>query len=78
MGVDEVTYLVATPVEPLLSKQSDSSSPQPIIPAIGTDGLLFPIEKHLALKQLESGTLVLYDVTSTYLEGNGCELGKYG
>jgi transposase len=20
----------------------------------------------------------LYDVTSTYLEGNGCELGKYG
>ncbi|OPF17078.1 tail length tape measure protein [Microcystis aeruginosa KW] len=36
------------------------------------------IEKHLALKQLESGTLVLYDVTSTYLEGNGCELGKYG
>ena len=36
------------------------------------------IEKHLALKHLESGTLVLYDVTSTYLEGNGCELGKYG
>ncbi|XUP03995.1 IS1634 family transposase [Microcystis aeruginosa FBCC-A68] len=36
------------------------------------------IEKYLALKHLESGTLVLYDVTSTYLEGNGCELGKYG
>ena len=36
------------------------------------------IEKHLALKHLESGTLVLYDVTSTYLEGDGCELGKYG
>ncbi|MFM6404113.1 MAG: tail length tape measure protein, partial [Microcystis sp.] len=36
------------------------------------------IEKHLALKHLESGTLVLYDVTSTYLEGNGCELGKSG
>ncbi len=36
------------------------------------------IEKHLALKHLQSGTLVLYDVTSTYLEGNGCELGKYG
>ena len=36
------------------------------------------IEKHLALKHLESGRLVLYDVTSTYLEGNGCELGKYG
>ncbi|WOB69602.1 IS1634 family transposase [Microcystis aeruginosa] len=36
------------------------------------------IEKHLAIKHLESGTLVLYDVTSTYLEGNGCELGKYG
>jgi len=36
------------------------------------------IEKNLALKHLESGTLVLYDVTSTYLEGNGCELGKYG
>ncbi len=36
------------------------------------------IEKRLALKHLESGTLVLYDVTSTYLEGNGCELGKYG
>jgi transposase len=26
---------------------------------------------------LELGTLVLSDVTS-YLEGNGCELGKYG
>ncbi|WP_375329570.1 IS1634 family transposase [Microcystis sp. BLCC-F210] len=36
------------------------------------------IEKHLALKHLESGTLVLYDVTSSYLEGDGCELGKYG
>ncbi|KAB0243309.1 IS1634 family transposase [Microcystis aeruginosa EAWAG127a] len=36
------------------------------------------IEKHLALKHLESGTLVLYDVTYIYLEGNGCELGKYG
>ncbi|MFM6056857.1 MAG: IS1634 family transposase [Microcystis aeruginosa] len=36
------------------------------------------IEKHLAIKHLESGTLVLYDVTSTYLEGDGCELGKYG
>ncbi|WP_430015754.1 IS1634 family transposase [Microcystis protocystis FBCC-A270] len=36
------------------------------------------IEKHLAIKHLESGTLVLYDVTSTYLEENGCELGKYG
>jgi transposase len=36
------------------------------------------IEKKLALKHLESGTLVLYDVTSTYLEGSGCELGKYG
>jgi len=36
------------------------------------------IEKHLALKHLQSGTLVLYDVTSTYLEGDGCELGKYG
>ncbi|KAB0239992.1 IS1634 family transposase [Microcystis aeruginosa EAWAG127a] len=36
------------------------------------------IEKHLAIKHLESGTLVLYDVTYIYLEGNGCELGKYG
>lgn len=36
------------------------------------------IEKKLALKHLESATLVLYDVTSTYLEGSGCELGKYG
>lgn len=36
------------------------------------------IEKKLALKHLESATLVLYDVTSTYLEGTGCELGKYG
>ncbi len=51
-----MTYLVATPVEPLLSKQPHSSSPQPIIPAIGTDGLLFPIEK---LKAHEDGTLHL-------------------
>ena len=36
------------------------------------------IEMKLAKKHLESETLVLYDVSSTYLEGSGCELGKYG
>ena len=36
------------------------------------------IENHLASLHLESGALVLYDVTSTYLEGKGCDLGKYG
>ncbi len=36
------------------------------------------IENKLASIHLESGALVLYDVTSTYLEGKGCELGKYG
>ncbi|WP_013335032.1 IS1634 family transposase [Gloeothece verrucosa] len=36
------------------------------------------IENKLASLHLESGALVLYDVTSTYLEGSGCALGKYG
>ncbi len=48
--------LVATPVEPLLSQKPHSASPSLIIPAIGTDGLLFPIEK---LKAHEDGTLHL-------------------
>ncbi|MCH2243484.1 MAG: IS1634 family transposase [Crocosphaera sp.] len=36
------------------------------------------IENKLATLHLDNGSLVLYDVTSTYLEGRGCELGKYG
>jgi transposase len=36
------------------------------------------IENKLAKKHLGSGSLVLYDVTSAYLEGTTCELGKYG
>ncbi|MDJ0661564.1 MAG: IS1634 family transposase [Crocosphaera sp.] len=36
------------------------------------------IENKLASLHLNNGSLVLYDVTSTYLEGNECELGKYG
>ena len=51
-----MSYLVATPVEPLLSQKPRAPSPPLIIPAIGTDGLLFPIEK---LKAHEDGTLHL-------------------
>ena len=36
------------------------------------------IEDKLAEKHLIAGSLVLYDVTSSYLEGTGCELGLYG
>ena len=36
------------------------------------------IEDKLAKKHLISGSLVLYDVTSSYLEGTKCELGEYG
>ena len=36
------------------------------------------IEEKLAKKHLISGSLVLYDVTSSYLEGTKCELGQYG
>jgi hypothetical protein len=36
------------------------------------------IEDKLAKKHLTSGSLVLYDVTSSYLEGTKCELGQYG
>ena len=36
------------------------------------------IENQLAKKHLINGSLVLYDVSSTYLEGTGCELGEYG
>jgi hypothetical protein len=36
------------------------------------------IEKSLARRHLHDGTLVLYDVTSTYFEGRTCPLAKYG
>ncbi|HEY9702585.1 MAG TPA: IS1634 family transposase [Allocoleopsis sp.] len=36
------------------------------------------IENQLAAIHLKEGALVLYDVTSTYLEGTACELAKYG
>jgi transposase len=36
------------------------------------------IEKALARRHLKNGTLVLYDVTSTYFEGRTCELAKFG
>jgi hypothetical protein len=36
------------------------------------------IEKALARKHLGDGTLVLYDVSSSYLEGRCCELAKLG
>ena len=36
------------------------------------------IEDKLAKKHLINGSLVLYDVTSSYLEGTKCELGQYG
>jgi len=36
------------------------------------------IEATLARRHLENGTLVLYDVSSSYLEGRCCALGQYG
>ena len=36
------------------------------------------IEKALARKHLRDGTLVLYDVSSSYFEGRCCELAKFG
>ncbi|MGV2387814.1 MAG UNVERIFIED_CONTAM: hypothetical protein LVR29_04190 [Microcystis novacekii LVE1205-3] len=36
------------------------------------------IENQLAEIHLKEGALVLYDVTSTYLEGKACDLAKYG
>src|SRR5919108_5878693 len=36
------------------------------------------IEQALARRHLGEGTLVLYDVTSTYLEGHCCPLAHYG
>lgn len=36
------------------------------------------IEQELAKRQLSSGGLVLYDLTSTYFEGRHCPLGKLG
>jgi len=36
------------------------------------------IETTLARRHLKDGTLLLYDVTSTYLEGRCCELAQYG
>ncbi len=36
------------------------------------------IEKALARRHLSEGTLVLYDLTSTYLEGRRCPLGRHG
>src|SRR6202007_3041354 len=36
------------------------------------------IEAALARRHMGEGTLVLYDVTSTYLEGRWCRLGQFG
>ncbi len=36
------------------------------------------IERRLAKKYLHDGTLVLYDVSSSYLEGRCCELARFG
>ena len=36
------------------------------------------IERELARKHLNQGTLVLYDVTSSYFEGRTCPLAQYG
>jgi hypothetical protein len=36
------------------------------------------IEAALAHKHLKNGCLVLYDLTSSYLEGRSCELARYG
>jgi transposase len=36
------------------------------------------VENALAARHLEAGTLVLYDLTSTYFEGRHCPLAKYG
>jgi hypothetical protein len=36
------------------------------------------IEKKLARRHLSDGTLVLYDVSSSYLEGRCCELARFG
>ena len=36
------------------------------------------IEKRLAKRHLKEGTLVLYDLTSVYVEGSHCPLAKYG
>src|ERR1700730_12851906 len=36
------------------------------------------IEARLARRHLQDGALLLYDVTSTYLEGRCCELAQYG
>jgi len=36
------------------------------------------IEKSLAKRHLKNGTLVLYDVSSTYFEGRRCELAQFG
>src|SRR5882724_3330864 len=36
------------------------------------------IEAQLARRHLQDGALLLYDVTSTYLEGRCCELAQYG
>ncbi|HEY9744118.1 MAG TPA: IS1634 family transposase [Coleofasciculaceae cyanobacterium] len=36
------------------------------------------IERCLAAKHLEEGSLILYDVTSTYFEGTTCPLAQYG
>jgi transposase len=36
------------------------------------------IEQALARRHLQNGTLVLYDVTSTYFEGRTCPLARLG
>src|ERR1700686_5452197 len=46
--------------------------------ALGKVGQQERIETALARRHLSHGTLVLYDVSSTYFEGRTCELAKFG
>src|SRR6266853_144687 len=48
-----------------------------VLAALGTARRI-ALEAMLARRHLQDGALLLYDVTSTYLEGRSCELAQHG
>jgi Transposase DDE domain len=74
-GLDEETS-TSTLAEWLEVQESDAQALYTAMDWLGERQA--EIEKKLAKRHLEEGTLVLYDVSSTYFEGKCCPLGQLG
>ncbi|HEY9666947.1 MAG TPA: IS1634 family transposase [Coleofasciculaceae cyanobacterium] len=73
------SYRVACSISPEKNRSLASADSDELYAAM--DWLLErqgKIEKSLAIRHLKEGTLVLYDVSSTYFEGETCPLAQFG